>query len=291
MSVLCLLLTALLLTACSGGGNNDQVFPEVTQNLGPAAPATPEPTSMPADDGQMDPVLPEEDAGGSIFDTNPYDMGDFTESDAIGEEDIIDPYADNAFDGLYLPEPEGTPYPYAGSTPIPLDPVDMPTPTPRAALSFSYAAYSAAGLNLTFEGPVAWQADESEPQVFRLMEPQGQVKDGQQCIITLSAEPVTSNYNEGDLKTQVLQRLDMLAGSEYTEWKPSYTATRYMLGSKGVYANYTATRSDGTEVGGRIQYVCVDHVLYGLEIIYPLGFKDSYMDVFGQIRNSLKTAN
>lgn len=281
----CLLLAALTLSACSGEPTSDQVFPEMTQALGPAT-ATPEP-QLPANEpaGGEDSGL---DGGSqSIFDTNPY-LSDFDESDPLSEENYIDPYDDGA-SSLYAPEPEGTVYPYAGSTPIPLDPIDMPSPTPRPSLSFTYTAYSAASIGVTFEGPVGWMADESQAQVFTLSEPTAQIKDGQQCIVTISAEPVTSNYSESDLKSQVTQRLDYLS-TEHTSWKPSYTATRYMMGSLGVYANYTATRSDGVEIGGRIQYVCIDRVLYGLEIVFPSGFKDDFIDVFGQIRSTMKLA-
>ena len=61
-----------------------------------------------------------------------------------------------------------------------------------------------------------------------------------------------------------------------------------MMGSQGVYANYSGTLTDGTEVGGRIHYVSIDKILYGLEIQFPLGFKDDFIDVFGEIRSSMK---
>lgn len=288
--VACLLLAVLTMSACSSNQNSDQIFPEMTQNLGPAtATDTPAPQASVNEPSGEDGSDADIGSGQSIFDTNPY-LSDFTEYDALNEENYIDPYGDEN-STLSVPEPEGTVYPYAGSTPIPLDPVDMPSPTPRPSLSFTYSAYSAASVGVTFEGPVGWLVDESQAQFFTLSEPDAQIKDGQQCIITISAEPVTSNYSESDLKSQVTQRLDYLSTSEFPTWKPSYTATRYMMGSLGVYANYTAARSDGTEVGGRILYVCIDRVLYGLEIIFPLGFKDDYLDVFGQIRSTMKLAN
>ena len=113
------------------------------------------------------------------------------------------------------------------------------------------------------------------------------MKDNWQCVVTLSAEPVTSNYSQKDLKSHVTQRLNTIGGSEFTEWEPSYTATRYMMGSEGVYANYSGMLSDGTEVGGRIHYVCIDRTLYGVEITFPLGYKDDFLDVFGKIRSTI----
>ena len=54
-----------------------------------------------------------------------------------------------------------------------------------------------------------------------------------------------------------------------------------------MYASSSAATSSGVELGGRIQYVSIDHMLYGLEIIFPLGFKDDFIDVFGQVRTTM----
>lgn len=279
--VLCLLLAMLTLSACSSQPDPED-FPDITQALGPTntpAPPTPEPQATPDSN---------EAAGGeSIFDRNPYDMTGFTAEDALREEDYVDP--EYGSEQIYTFDRSiGTDYAYAGSTPIPLDPLDMPTPTPRPDLSFTYAPYTASTVGVMFEGPVGWQINESQSSMMILSEPQNQIRDNQQCIVTLSAEPVAGNYDQGDLKTHVTQRLDTIGGGEFSEWKPSLTATRYMMGSNGVYANYSGTLTDGTEIGGRIQYVCIDNVLYGLEIVFPLGFKDDFLDVFGHIRSSME---
>ena len=295
--LLCLLLAALTLSGCSGQPSATEQFPEVTQALGPATP-TPEPI---VPETETDPSTADAASGAgtadasapqTIFDTNPYDVAlenSFTEQDALNEENYIDPELDDGSD-LYIPEPTGTVYPYAGSTPIPLDPIDMPTPTPRPSLSFTYGDYSAASVGVSFKAPAGWLVDESQAQTFILREPESQIKDGQQCVITITAQTVTSNYNQSDLESLVKERLHIIGGaSDISSFKPSYTATRYMMGSLGVYANYTATRTDGVEIGGRIQYVCIDRTLYGLEILFPAGFREDFIDVFGEIRGSMKT--
>lgn len=281
--VVCLFLAVLTLSACSRQEAPEE-FPDITQALGPTA----TPTAVPVPEPQVAAEAQDPSAAGqSIFSANPYDVdiSGLTEADIMSEENYIDPYADEPLQAVV---PAGTPYPYAGSTPIPLNPVDMPTPTPRPDLSFTYSTYIASTVGVTFEGPVSWMVDESMPSMMVLSEPNGQIRDGQQCVVTLSAEPVSSNYNQRDLKTHVNQRLDTLYISDYTDWKPSYTATRYMMGSEGVYANYSATRTDGVEIGGRIHYVCIDNVLYGLEIVFPQGYKDDFLDVFGEIRSSME---
>lgn len=282
--LLCLALALLTLSACSSQEKELATIPNITQAIGP----TNTPTSVP----QADPIAvgePVEDGSGvSIFDSNPYDDQDWGD-EPLFEEEYVDDDDSTGFQYDYYTSAETTVYPYAGSTPIPLDPVDMPSPTPRPSLSFTYVSYTSYGLGVTFEGPAGWQVDESQNQMMILSEPSGQIKDGQQCIITLSAEPVSSNYSESDLKSHVKQRLDTIYTSDMSDYSPSLTATRYMMGQKGVYANYTGTLLDGTEVGGRIMYVCMDRVLYGLEIIYPLGYKEDYLNVFGQIRQTIKS--
>jgi len=283
---LCLLLAALTLCAC-GAKESPEDFPDITQAIGPTA----TPTAVPAPEVQAEPqTQPQDDGsalgGESIFSANPYDVdiSGLTAGDILSEEGYSDPEFDQPLSAVL---PQGTVYPYAGSTPIPINPVDMPSPTPRPDLSYTYSTYIASTVGVTFEGPVNWAVDESQPYMFILSEPANQIKEGQQCVITLSAEPVSSNYDQRDLKTHVNQRLDTLYSSDYTDWSPSYTATRYMMGSEGVYANYSAKTYNGIEVGGRIQYVCINNVLYGLEIVFPQGYKDDFIDVFGEVRTTM----
>lgn len=284
--LVCLLCALFALTACSSKPDPEQ-FPDITQAIGPTATPTQRPTDVPVQ--QPDAGMDEPDLGGeSIFSANPYDV-EFTEADVLAEENFFDPELDapqnqSVFVTAY---PQGTEYAYAGSTPIPLNPIDMPSPTPRPDLTFTYSQYTASTVGITFEGPINWQADESQSSLFILTEPASQMKDGQQAVITISAEPIGSNYDQRDLEKHVQQRLDTIGGLQFEDFKPSYTATRHMMGSTGVYANYSGRLTTGVEVGGRIQYACIDGVLYGLEIAFPQGFRDDFIDVFGQVRTSM----
>lgn len=281
--MLCLCLAALTLCGCSGNREqNPVVFDTATQYLGPTETPTPTP----------EPYVP--DASGStdnsIFSQNPYDVpSDFTEADALREEGVIDTGISEGSSGYEsYASAEDTVYPYSGSTPIPLDPVDMPSPTPRPEITFTYVAYSALGL--TFEAPVGWVTDETMSDVIILSEPPEQIKDNQLCSLTISAVPVNNNYTERNLKTEVTQRLSTLSSINFVEWKPSLTATRHLLGSLGVYANYSGTLADGTKVGGRIHYSCVDNKLYGVEIVFPLEYKEDFLNVFSKVRETIKRA-
>jgi hypothetical protein len=270
LAVLCILAVAALLTGCGGQQETNQTFTEVTQYLGPTPTASPTPT--------------QDTSGGSVFSSNPY-MVD-TDTDTIAQQAMSEEsYQDN---GDYDTAAEATTvYPYAGSTPIPLEPVDAPTATPRAALSFTYITYTATSLGVTFDGPAGWVVDESVNGVYTLTEPEQQIKDNQLGIINVYASTVTSTYSTSELEKEIEQRLDDISATNFTEWKPSYTATRYLMGHKGVYANYSGTLADGTEVGGRVHAVSIDNVLYCIEITYPLNFKDDYLEVFSKMRESI----
>lgn len=283
--LLCLFLTALTLSACTANPPPTSPFPEVTQYLGP----TPTPTAVPQNNGAP------ADGGASdssIFANNPYEMGDgFTPEDALGEEDYVDDGTVGGEPNDLLSaavDPNATAYPFAGSTPIPLDPVDMPSPTPRAPLSFTYVPYTISTLGLTFEGPAGWIPDESQNEIFTLTEPEQQMKDGQLGVITISATPVNSTLSESNLKTEVTQRLNNISATNFAEWHPSLTATRHLMGSVGVYANYSGKMVNGLEIGGRIHCVSIDNKLYSIEIMFPQGFKDDFLEVFSKMRSTIK---
>ena len=138
--MVCMLLALCLLTACSGKPSGED-FPDITQAIGPTATPAPAPTAPPVVEGDVI-------EGESIFEYNPYLEDEFSEDDAMAEEDYIDPEF-GVLEDIVVVGGEGTVYPYAGSTPIPLNPVDMPTPTPKPDLSFTYAncCYHAIAVN------------------------------------------------------------------------------------------------------------------------------------------------
>lgn len=288
---LCLALALIALTACSGGeqpNSGSQIYAEATQYLGPVT-ATETPTEAP-----QETAAPDSGANGgvSIFD-NPYlDEESISPEEALNEENYIDPYDTGADTGSLLTSGSSaggveTVYPYAGATPIPLTPVDLPTPTPHPELTFDYATYTAGSLGLSFDCPSGWLVDESQTDVFVLTEPETQMHDGQQCIITISAEPVTATYSESDLKKQVTQRLKDIGSVNFTVWNPSLTASRTLMDSKGVYANYTGTLANGIEVAGRILYASANNKLYGVEMVYPRDYRDDYLNIFAKIRDTI----
>ena len=281
--LVCLAAIALLLTGCQGQQENN-LYTEVTQYIGPAATTAPVVTDAPAD------------TTAAVDDNADYTETDILSEEANSEQEAADTLdfdpgyvaQTSLFSSNTLNNTAATAYPYAGSSPIPLNPVDAPTPTPQAPLNFTYITYSPATVGLTFDAPAGWIADDSYNEVFTLTEPESQMKNGQLGIINVYAVPVTSNYSETQLVQEIKQRLNTIGSLNFSVWKPSLTATRYLMGSMGVYANYTGTLVTGVEVGGRIHAVTIDNVLYCIQITYPLSYREDYMDVFAKLRETIK---
>lgn len=185
---------------------------------------------------------------------------------------------------------QATYYAYAGATPMPLDPLDMPTGTPKPALpSFTYQTYNATKLGLTFEGPAGWIIDDSSSDTFTLTQPESEVRDNYQAYLTIKVASTGKTYSSTDLKTEVKGMLSTIGEKNYSKWEPSSTATRKILGAEGIYANYAGTLVDGTRVRGRVQAVYVDNKLITFHLSDPADYNSDYMtNVYGKMEQTLK---
>ena len=174
---------------------------------------------------------------------------------------------------------------YAGTTPIPLDPVDMPTPTPRPDLTFTYAAYTASGLGLTFEGPMDWQVTEDTSSTFTLTDPT--TRDNVNASLSISTAPVANNYKAadaaGDLKSYLLN-----LQKNYTKWHTENAAKRTLMGADGYYNVYRAELYDGTIVRGLVHIALVNGRTVTVHLQSPGWFNSSYTKAYTKLRNTLK---
>jgi hypothetical protein len=175
---------------------------------------------------------------------------------------------------------------YAGATPVVIDPIDKPTPTPVPALSVAYTTYDAIKLGLSFEGPAGWLKDDSAADTFVIQNPNARID--YPATLTLRAEKVASDYTTSDLKTVVSSMLTAIGGAGFDEYDRSSTDTRSLLGKTGVYANYTGTLNDGRQVAGRVHAVCVDKVLYTIHITAPKAQWNDYKEkVYDHLKDTL----
>ena len=177
---------------------------------------------------------------------------------------------------------------YAGATPIPIDPIDLPTPTPRPELTFTYGDYVASKLGITFKSAVGYDINENISGKYILTEPAAAVKDNYPCTITFEISGVTKNYSTGDIKTS-LSRFLATEGAQYETWETMQAASKTLMNGKGYYNNYRGVLSDGTIVRGRVHMALIgDNQLLTLHISCPGWFNSSYMKIYDQIHSSIK---
>ena len=179
---------------------------------------------------------------------------------------------------------------FAGATPVLIDPIDKPTPTAVPPLTFTYQVYDATNLGLSFQGPVGWVAETPDANTYVIYNPDPSMSYA--ATLTLTAQTVDSDYNENALKSYIQSMLSTIRSSGFAKYDPSNTAPRTLLGKSGIYANYTGTLSDGSEVAGRVHATCFDKVLYTVHITYPRAYTETYKEgVYDKLRDTIKITN
>ena len=269
--ILCLVLVlcAILLSACQ---QEQVIYPTQarTNTEQPAAQAAP---AAQPDTGSSQNVFPN------------YDDGSY---DPASEEGGDDEYIAIADAPTPVPTMNNT---FAGATPVVIDPIDKPTPSPVPQIKFSYAQYEAQALHLTFEGPVNWAVDNSAADTYILTDTVDALDYQPQVVIRTVA--VNKNYNKNELTKEVKGALDTIRGEgDFSSFEPSSTATRTFIDGNGVYMAYKGTKKDGTGVAGRVIVNTVDKVLYILHVSYPRSMADTFAEgVYNKVRSTMKKTN
>ncbi len=198
------------------------------------------------------------------------------------EEDSQSRIADTEFDVSGVPV-------FAGATPIPLDPVDMPSAPPRQALAFTYATYTATKLGLTFESVAGYTVDDSQQETYVLTEPIEQKKDNYSVQFTFTISPAGANYTVNNLKADIRAFAADLGKVNYRQWRVSETAERTLMGKPGYYVTYRGEMHDGTIVRGRVHMALLDNRrILTIHYTGPGEYNSDYTDVFHRIRSTLK---
>ena len=255
-----LLIAVFVLCACSAGDKTD---PSVPQGV-----------------GQVPPMEQQNNQPGSAQN----DWGLPEGYDPASEEDTGYYFVDAKYD-------ETGRAVYAGATPIPINPVDMPTATPRAELTFTFGEYTAAKLGLKFSSAVGYQIDDSASDMYILTEPASAVKDNYAATISLQIVPINSGYDVNDLKTD-LRNFLLNEKTKYDSWESYSASSKTLMGQKGYYNNYRASLVDGTIVRGRVHMAMISKTeLLVLHVSCPGWFNTSYMKIYDQIRDTLAKIN
>lgn len=259
MRVLALVMLAVLLTGCAA---QEQTFPDADTAQASAQQKNPMDLSTAVPRTELD--LPEG-----------YDP-------ASEENDADDVFNDNAVYDDYGRNV------YAGATPIPIDPIDMPTATPKPTLKFEYGTVSAEKIRLMFDVPQGWGIDDSASDAITVINPTE--LDGVNAQITVRVYTVASTFKTNDLKAELRTTLKELGQYNFAKWKTTELAERTILKKDGFYADYEGTYLNGISIYGRVMMALLDNnQVIMLHLFCPDGyFNSSYKTVINHVRDSLK---
>ena len=289
--ILCLVLVlcAVLLTACQGN-KEKEIYPDTQP--------TPTPTKAPAPDPTPVPGGTTSSAGGQIdFDDPRYNP----EAEEGGQDEEI---------VLVITAAPSTPAPiitseYAGATPVVIDPIDKPTPTPVPKITFKdsdYTTYELNAMHLKFQAPAGWIADDSQTDTFTLTNPDLSMDYAAQ--IRIRVVPVNKQYTKNELVKEVKEAVKSLRDElgltnldTYSTPSIDFLKTIDQKGkanyisNKGIYTRYKGTvKETGAKVEGRVIANCYNKTLYILYVSYPGRDSDlvaSFEEVYRTVRTSL----
>ena len=267
--IICLVLVlcaAVVMTACK----QKETFPTTPQQVQPTA----EPQTEQNIFGDT-PLNKDVDFDDGSYDPSQEEGGD-------DEEVVVPAFADEP---TAAPTIQGE---YAGATPVLIDPIDKPTPTPLPPITFLYEKYEAKALGLSFEAPSGWLPDDSQPDTYTLTNPDPSMDYAAQ--LSIRVVPVNKNYTKNELIKEVKGTLDTLGSDGFKKFERSNTAGRKFMNTDAIYANYTGTTTDDVKVAGRIIIACSNKTLYILHVSYPQGYTKTYVDgVYDKFRHTVKT--
>ncbi len=173
---------------------------------------------------------------------------------------------------------------YAGSTPIPLDPVDMPTPTPRPDVTFEYETYQAA-IGYSFEAPIGWELTQDDTNTFILTDPE--TRDGVNGQIMITVNRVDSGYKVNQLRGELGNQLNELKRN-YVTFNPASSTARELLKHDGFYNTYRGVTYDGIVVRGLVHVCLAERRIITLSFKAPGWYNTSYTRVYNRIKNTIK---
>ena len=272
--IVCLILVlcaALVLTAC---GQQQETYPnQPRQDTGAAQQQAP----------VQEQVVAEAPAQQINFNDGSYDPA--SEEGGQSEQVIAET---NAATAAPVMQSE-----YAGATPVKIDPVDKPTPTPLPKLTFSYNTYNASNLHLTFEGPAGWMVNDLAVDSYTLTNPDPSMD--YEATVEIRTIAAGKDYTQKELIKEVKAQADTLRRTgNFQSFDASDTAARFFIDGNGVYLAYKGVLNDGQETGvaGRIIVNTVNKTLYVLHVSYPRGLADTFADgVYNKVRHSMKLTN
>ena len=180
------------------------------------------------------------------------------------------------------------------ASPIPVDPIDKPTPTPMPKPNFHYDTYVSNNMGVSFSIPYTWllNPNTNHDTTVQFVEPKSEMMepDGYQTRITIEKYNMGLNQTADDARAKLESVLEELAAS-FTSFTPNAIDSASFGEGKGHYCYYRAEYNDGSklyEMNGRVIVIAYGKALYQIRLTTPRDWYSYYNHLWRKVRSTIK---
>ena len=180
------------------------------------------------------------------------------------------------------------------ATPVSVDPIDKPPPTPAPTPNFVYETYDNPTMGVTFSIPYTWLLNPNTNQAttVQFVEPKSEMMepDGYQTRITVEKYNMGLEQTATDARSRLETILDEIAPT-FTTFTPGNIDSGDFGDGRGYYCYYKADYSDGTktyEMNGRIIVVAHEKALYQIRLTTPRNWYSYYNYLWRKVRSTIQ---
>ena len=180
------------------------------------------------------------------------------------------------------------------ASPIPVDPIDKPTPTPMPKPNFHYDTYVSNNMGVSFSIPYTWllNPNTNHDTTVQFVEPKSEMMEpnGYQTRVTIEKYNMGLNQTAEDARARLETVLEEL-GASFTTFTPNAIDSASFGEGKGYYCYYRADYNDGSklyEMNGRVIVIAHEKALYQIRLTTPRDWYSYYNYIWREIRSSFK---
>ena len=180
------------------------------------------------------------------------------------------------------------------ATPVAIDPIDKPTPTPEPTPKFVYETYENTAMGVSFSIPYTWllNPNTNHDTTVQFVEPKSEMMepDGYQTRLTIEKYNMGLAQTASDARSRLESTLEELAAS-FTTFTPGEIASGSFGTGNGYYCYYKADYNDGTktyEMNGRVIIVAHEKALYQIRLTTPRNWYSYYNYLWRKVRSTIK---
>ena len=173
------------------------------------------------------------------------------------------------------------------ATPVAVDPIDKPTPTPAPTPNFVYETYENPAMGVSFSNP-----NTNQTTTVQFVEPKSEMMEpgGYQTRITIEKYNMGLDQTATDARSRLESVLEEIAPS-FTTFTPGNIDSGDFGDGKGYYCYYRAEYNNGTknyEMNGRVIVVAHNKALYQIRLTTPRNWYSYYNYLWRKVRSTIE---